>query len=31
VSTGTMLQRKVENLGTKSGGTWTLTVTFGLV
>jgi hypothetical protein len=27
----TMLQRKVENLGTKSGGTWTLTTTFGLV
>lgn len=30
-TTGTMLQRKVENLGVKSGGTWTLTVTFGLV
>jgi len=30
-TTGTMLQRKVENLGTKAGGTWTLTVTFGLV
>jgi hypothetical protein len=27
----TMLQRKVESLGTKSGGTWTLTTTFGLV
>ncbi len=26
-STGTMLNRKVENLGTKSGGTWVLTVT----
>ena len=30
-TTGTMLSRKVENLGTKAGGTWTLTVTFGLV
>ena len=27
---GTMLNRKVEVLGTKSGGTWTLTVTFAL-
>lgn len=26
-SAGTMLQRKVESLGTKSGGTWDLTVT----
>ncbi len=26
-STGLMLNRKVENLGTKSGGTWVLTVT----
>ena len=25
---GTMLNRKVESLGTKSGGTWTLTATF---
>lgn len=28
VSAGTMLSRKVEYLGTKSGGTWTLTTTF---
>ncbi len=27
-SSGTMLNRKVESLGTKSGGTWTPTVTF---
>lgn len=27
---GTMLSRKVENLGTKSSGTWTLTVDFSL-
>lgn len=27
---GTMLSRKVESLGTKSGGTWTLTVDFSL-
>ena len=26
-SAGTMLNRKVQNFGTKSGGTWTLTVT----
>lgn len=29
-SAGTMLSRKVESLGTKSGGTWTLTVDFSL-
>lgn len=27
---GTMLQRKVESFGTKSGGTWTLTIDFSL-